>query len=160
MVYRLIEYISSTQVSEDILPTLLAVSLCLILGIERAIKHKVASVKTFPLIGLSSCLFAILSTDMSLLHNTDPTRIAAQIVSGVGFVSAGVIWKDNSKIEGITTAVLIWLAAGIGMACGFHRCDLAVLGVCCYLLITQVSKTVHSIVDARDPSLKDLRPKD
>ena len=54
----------------------------------------------------------------------DQARVAAQIVSGVGFIGGGVIFKSSDKVEGITTAALIWLAAAAGMACGFNRNDI------------------------------------
>ncbi len=93
----------------------------IVIGIERETKGKPASLRTFSVISLGSCLYTILSVEGA---NMDQARVAAQIVSGVGFIGGGVIFKSSDKVEGITTAALIWLAAAAGMACGFNRNDI------------------------------------
>lgn len=90
----------------------------LLIGIEREWRGKPASLRTFSVISTGSCLFTILSLEAA---NLDQTRIAAQIVSGVGFLGGGVIFKTTDRIEGITTGALIWLAAALGMAAGFNE---------------------------------------
>ena len=95
----------------------------LLIGFERELRGKPASLRTFSAICVGSCLFTILSSNglQSDSPLFDPSRIAAQIVSGVGFLGAGVIFKTTNRIEGITTAALIWLAAALGMAAGFGK---------------------------------------
>ena len=97
--------------------------LCSLIGIERQLRNKAAGYRTHVLVGLGSCAFtlvsaygfsAVLGSDVNL----DPSRIAAQIVSGIGFLGAGVIFKGRSVVRGLTTAASIWVAAAIGMACG------------------------------------------
>lgn len=136
-----------TKIPEALIDMFLAVTFCSVIGIERALKHKAASIKTFPLIGLASCCFTILSMELSILHTTDPTRIAAQIVSGVGFASAGIIFKASNKVEGVTTAVLVWLAAAVGMSCGFHREEYALYAIILYIWVLVLSRITHHIVD-------------
>lgn len=86
-----------------------------IIGLEREIRGKDAGLKTFVLISCGSAMFASMSL---LLGSTDPARIAAQIVTGVGFLGAGVIWKGSDGISGITTAAFIWVVAALGTLVG------------------------------------------
>ncbi|MCB0322387.1 MAG: MgtC/SapB family protein [Bdellovibrionales bacterium] len=103
---------------------LFAALIGLIIGMERELRHKPASLRTFATIAVGSCLFAILSVSAGGERQHDVTRIAAQVVSGIGFIGGGVIFKTTDRIEGITTAALIWLTAGLGMACGFNQINL------------------------------------
>ncbi|MED0654397.1 MgtC/SapB family protein [Geobacillus stearothermophilus] len=97
----------------------------LIIGLERELKRKPVGLKTCLVISISSCLLTIVSIESAYAfplkdHITmDPLRLAAQIVSGVGFLGAGVILRrGNDSITGLTTAAIIWGAAGIGVAVG------------------------------------------
>ncbi|AKU26174.1 MgtC/SapB family protein [Anoxybacillus geothermalis] len=97
----------------------------LIIGLERELKRKPVGLKTCLVISISSCLLTIVSIESAYVfplkdHITmDPLRLAAQIVSGVGFLGAGVILRrGNDSITGLTTAAIIWGAAGIGVAVG------------------------------------------
>lgn len=105
--------------------------LCSLIGVERQFRQKAAGYRTHVLVGLGSCAFtlvsaygfsAVLGTDVNL----DPSRIAAQIVSGIGFLGAGVIFKGRSVVRGLTTAATIWVAAAVGMACGSGMLSLAI----------------------------------
>lgn len=86
-----------------------------IVGLEREWASKPAGLRTNMLICVGSCLYCIMSVEVGL----DPSRIAAQVVSGVGFIGAGAILRINQNITGVTTAATIWLVAAIGMAIGF-----------------------------------------
>lgn len=97
----------------------------LIIGLERELKRKPVGLKTSLVISISSCLLTIVSIESAYIfplkdHITmDPLRLAAQIVSGIGFLGAGVILRrGNDSVSGLTTAALIWGAAGIGIAVG------------------------------------------
>lgn len=97
--------------------------LCSLIGIERQIRQKSAGYRTHVLVGLGSCAFTLVSSygfDLVLGTevNLDPSRIAAQIVSGIGFLGAGVIFKGRDVVRGLTTAATVWVAAAVGMACG------------------------------------------
>lgn len=98
--------------------------LCLLLGIERQYHQKNAGVKTHVLVGVGACLFTLISAYgfAPFLSGTDirfdPSRTAAQIVSGIGFLGAGVIFVNNDTVRGLTTAATVWLSAALGMACG------------------------------------------
>ncbi|KMM36828.1 MgtC/SapB family protein [Guptibacillus hwajinpoensis] len=98
----------------------------LMIGIERELKHKPLGLKTCIVIAVSSCLLTIVSiesaesfAELSKNIRTDPMRLAAQIVSGIGFIGAGVILRrNNDAISGLTTAAIIWGASGLGIAAG------------------------------------------
>jgi putative Mg2+ transporter-C (MgtC) family protein len=91
----------------------------IIIGTERELKGRPAGISTQTLVIGASMTFTFLS---ALIFPSDPTRIAAQIVAGVGFLGAGVIlrFEKSSKITNLTTAASIWFAAAIGMAIGFN----------------------------------------
>ncbi len=90
------------------------------LGLERQYHDKPAGFATNCLICLGAMLFTVLSEFMSL-QDGDPGRIAAQVVTGVGFIGAGSILRDGNKISGLTTAAGVWLVAAIGMAVGYGQ---------------------------------------
>ena len=91
------------------------------LGLEREWRGKEAGLRTNTLIAMGSALFAA----MSLTFGGDPARIAAQIVTGVGFLGAGAIMRTNAGVHGLTTAAMIWVNAAIGMAAGSGHVRLA-----------------------------------
>jgi putative Mg2+ transporter-C (MgtC) family protein len=97
---------------------MLAVALGAAIGLERQFSGKVAGIRTNMLICLGAAVLTILSEEMGLEHNDSPSRIAAQIVSGVGFLGAGVIIRDRGGVHGLTTAATVWLVASVGMAVG------------------------------------------
>lgn len=108
----------------DILAILLAVCCGAIIGLERQLKHKPAGLRTNVLICLGAAVFTIISSRMAG-DKDSITRIAAQIVTGVGFLGAGAVIQDRGGIHGLTTAATIWLVASIGMACGAKLYQLA-----------------------------------
>ncbi|MAF13316.1 MAG: magnesium transporter MgtC [Parcubacteria group bacterium] len=101
-------------VSEIIIRLVVATILCTLFGLEREQKHKEAGLRTNVLVGLGSALIMI----VSLSFDFDPARIAAGIVTGIGFLGAGVIIHDRKEIHNITTAATIWMVAAVGMAVG------------------------------------------
>jgi putative Mg2+ transporter-C (MgtC) family protein len=108
----------------------LSVLLCGIVGLERQISQKSAGVRTHTLVGMGSAGFTLVSAFgfgnvLGEATNLDPSRIAAQIVSGVGFLGAGVIFMRRDVVRGLTTAATIWVSAAIGMACGAGMVALA-----------------------------------
>jgi putative Mg2+ transporter-C (MgtC) family protein len=91
----------------------------LILGAERETRGHPAGLRTLALISTGACLFTELGLIPNLGKIVDPTRIAAQIVTGVGFLGAGSILRQGEEVKGLTTAASIWVVASIGMAIGF-----------------------------------------
>lgn len=100
-----------------------AMFLGLVLGMERSIAGKSAGMRTYALVALGSCLFVIISGYVSAANfnyfTFDPLRVTAGIITGVGFLGAGLIILRESHLRGLTTAAGLWVAAGIGVATGF-----------------------------------------
>jgi putative Mg2+ transporter-C (MgtC) family protein len=94
------------------------------IGIERQARHKAAGMRTQALVGVGSALFVIISKYgfQDALANSgmrvDPSRVAASIVSGIGFIGAGVVFTQRNHVHGLTTAASVWITAAIGSACG------------------------------------------
>lgn len=103
--------------SEAILRLLLTMLLSGCIGAEREAHERPAGLRTHVLVGVGSCLFTLLSLSMAEKHG-DPGRIAAQVVTGIGFIGAGTIWLRGDVIRGLTTAASIWTTAAIGMVVG------------------------------------------
>jgi putative Mg2+ transporter-C (MgtC) family protein len=101
---------------EDLVSLGLAVLVGGLIGIEREFRDKAAGFRTLIFICLGATLFTILSGRLAM--DSDPTRIAAGVVAGVGFLGAGVIMRDRGRVVGLTTAAAIWLTASLGMAIG------------------------------------------
>lgn len=102
----------------DVLSIILAVVLGAAIGLEREIKGKAAGLRTNVLISLGAAVFTIISIQMGGGQGDSLTRIAAGVVTGVGFLGAGAIIRERAGVLGLTTAATIWMVASIGMACG------------------------------------------
>ncbi len=98
-----------------------------LVGLEREVRDKPAGFRTIILICVGACLFTILSQSIGS-PDWNTTRIAAQIVTGIGFLGAGAILRDRGSVFGLTTAATIWAVAAIGMAVGFGELALGTLG--------------------------------
>lgn len=122
----------------DIYKAVISLIAGLILGLEREMKDKSAGLKTITIICLGSTLFSILS--YKLAGTGDPTRIASYIVSGIGFLGAGVIFKEGFSVYGLTTAGIIWIAAAIGMSIGFGEIYIAFTFLISALIVIYVAK--------------------
>ena len=110
--------------SELIPRLLLAALLGGLLGIERELKQKAAGPRTNILIALGSALFTLLSIELAP-PGADPTRIVAQVITGVGFLGAGAIMRTDSGVQGLTTAATVWVNAAVGVAAGGGQYHLA-----------------------------------
>ena len=120
----------------DILSIVLAIVLGTAIGLERQISGKSAGLRTNVLICLGAAVFTIISRQLAA-DQTDgsATRIAAQVVTGVGFLGAGAIIQDRGGVHGLTTAATIWLVASIGMACGAAFYHLAVISTAAAIFV-------------------------
>jgi putative Mg2+ transporter-C (MgtC) family protein len=105
----------------DIIKIAVAFALGALLGIEREYKKKPAGFRTMIMITVGAALFTTLSSHIA----GNPDRIAANIITGIGFIGAGVIFKEGVKVSGMTTAATIWISAAIGMAVGYGAFYLA-----------------------------------
>lgn len=128
----------------DVYKALFALVAGIILGLERELKDKAAGLKTITVICLGSALFSIVSYKVGLADH-ETTRIASYIVSGVGFIGAGVIFRDGVNVSGLTTAGIIWVAAAVGTAIGFGEFYLAVTFMAASLLIVFSSPLINKL---------------
>ncbi len=131
----------------------LLVSLLLgaLIGAEREYKGRNIGFRTIILITLGSTLFTILS--FILGGDKDPSRIASNIVTGVGFLGAGAIFRDGASVRGVTTASIIWISAAIGMACGIAQYEFAILVTGTVLLILLGFAGVQKFIDRYNQEL-------
>ena len=112
-----------------------------LVGVERTMAGKTAGMRTYALVSMGSALFMlvaiIVSAQMVGLASFNPLLLAPQILVGIGFIGAGLVFHNNRdmRTSGLTSAAGLWVAAGIGMACGFHLYALAMIGALLTLLI-------------------------
>lgn len=115
----------------DIFKVFLSFALGGAIGIEREIHKKPAGLRTHILVSLAATLFTMLSIGKAFgdpaVTGNDPTRIASGILTGIGFIGAGVIISTGGHVRGITTAASLWIVTGIGMAVGLGEYPLALL---------------------------------
>jgi putative Mg2+ transporter-C (MgtC) family protein len=88
-------------------------------GIEREYRGHAAGVRTLAMVSVGACIFSAVGIFAFPGHLTDPTRIAAQVVTGVGFLGAGAIFRAEDGVKGLTTAATVWVVAALGMSVGF-----------------------------------------
>lgn len=131
--FRYMKHILQIIQEDQLLKILISLVAGAILGVEREYKRKPAGMRTMTLICVSSTVFTILSAEMGFPGS--PDRIASNILTGVGFIGAGVIFKGDFTIDGITTAASIWIAAALGMAIGMSQYWLAAAALASALVI-------------------------
>lgn len=135
----MIDSLTSTLEFKFFIDLLLALFCGLVIGGERELKKKPAGISTQTLVITGSMMFAFLSQTVGA---GDPTRIAAQIVSGIGFLGAGIILKSESKktVTNVTTAASIWYSAAVGMALGFNFHIIAVMASLYAVAISRIPR--------------------
>jgi putative Mg2+ transporter-C (MgtC) family protein len=142
-------------IPEEVIKLALAVLVGGLIGLEREFRDKSAGFRTIIFITVGSTLFTLFS--LNLGNETNPTRIAANIVTGIGFLGAGAIMRDGSKVAGLTTAAVIWLAASLGMGLGGGRyllVGIATAGVLAVLWVFPAfERWVDNIRETRDYEL-------
>lgn len=121
----------------------------MLVGIERERRDRAAGMRTMALVGLGSALFTLISafaySDLIASRHVqlDPTRIMAQIVSGIGFLGAGTIWLRRDVVRGLTTAAALWVVAAVGMACGSGLWTPAFTAIVVMLLVLVVVRPIE-----------------
>lgn len=138
------DFLKDHSIQNELLLIFISVFLGLCIGAEREYRNKSAGLRTFILVCFGACLFTILSIKIGV---DDPDRIAANIITGIGFLGAGVIFKGDNKIDGITTATTIWATASIGMAVGAGYVYLSLLGTVLVLLILSSLTYFQTYID-------------
>ena len=131
--------------SEDIRHILIALLIGAVIGMEREYRSKSAGLRTMILVSLGSCLFTILSIRIGSPVNAD--RIAANIITGIGFLGAGVIFKEENRVGGITTATTIWMVAALGMAIGSGHYQAAVVSSVAVLVVLMLLVPIQNVIE-------------
>ncbi len=147
--YMDISTIIDTQNFETALKLATALFLGMSLGIERAIAGKTAGMRTYGLVTMGSALFVIIGVTAgggfgSPSALTESIRMSAQVITGIGFLGAGLIFFNGGKMNGVTTAAGIWVASGIGMAVGYGLYFVAVTVTIFALLVFTVLWYIES----------------
>ncbi|MFA5554026.1 MAG: MgtC/SapB family protein [Phycisphaerae bacterium] len=133
--------------NHDIIGLLLAVLCGAIIGLEREFSGKAAGLRTNTLICLGAAVFTIVSKYMGAPSLDSQTRIAAGIVTGVGFLGAGAILHDRAGVLGLTTAATIWLVSSIGLACGAGMYELALVATGISLIVLFGLRRVEGFIN-------------
>ena len=120
---------------------LVALILGAVVGLERERQERAAGLRTVTMVSLGSCLFTIVGAYG--FPNTDPSRVAAQIVTGIGFLGAGTIFLRKDLVRGLTTAATIWAVAAIGMAAGTSQYIVALFTTLLILSVLMVLKPIE-----------------
>jgi putative Mg2+ transporter-C (MgtC) family protein len=129
----------------DVVRVLAALVIGSAIGAEREYRSKAAGLRTLALICMGSAVFTILS--LRLGAASAPERIASNIITGIGFLGAGVIFKDGLTISGLTTATSIWVTAALGMAVGGGEFWLSAIGLVLVLLVLGVFQRLQDLID-------------
>lgn len=148
------------QNSDILLKLVTAVGLGVLIGAERLLVREAAGMKTHALVSMGSALFIIISEMIAQKYvaasGFDPARIASQIIVGIGFLGAGSIILQGSRLIGLTTAGGLWVTAGIGMAVGFGFYGMALIATILVLFVLVVvnilEKPIRKISDNIDSS--------
>lgn len=133
--------------AQDFIRIAVAIGLGALLGIEREYRSKAAGFRTLTMISLGACLFTLVSHYLGGTGN--PDRIASNVVQGIGFLGAGVIFKENGMVSGLTTATAIWVASAVGMTAGVGNFPLACATTAGALVILSGFEMIQQNVDRR-----------
>ncbi len=140
----------TTSEIDIVVRLLVATALGLLIGTEREIARKTAGMRTYALTALGSALFVIIAQEVSrdfvMLTNFDPLRVGSQVVVGLGFLCAGIIFLKDQKIKGLTTAAGVWVTGGIGMAAGYGLFTIAISSAVIVLFVFTILWYVERLI--------------
>lgn len=143
------------------LSLLLALVLVSFIGLEREYHGHAAGLRTHLLVSLGSAVIMIVSIYGFAQGGTrDPARLAAQVVSGIGFLGAGTIVQTGTDVKGLTTATTLWISMAIGLACGSGNFILAIIGTALVFLALVSMKRAEKIVQRKNPIITIVVPSD
>lgn len=127
---------------------LIAVSLGALVGAERQWRSRGAGLRTNALVSLGSALFVILGAYSFAGVDADPTRVAAQVASGIGFIGAGVILKGGESVSGLNTAASLWASAAVGCLAGGGLYGVAATGALCIVVGNVFLRKIAALIDS------------
>jgi putative Mg2+ transporter-C (MgtC) family protein len=142
---------------ELIVRLLVAAGLGGLLGVERELRHKPAGLRTQILIAVGAALFTMVSIDIAAIGGS-ADRIAAQVVTGVGFLGGGAILRGRANVHGLTTAATIWVNAAVGMAAGSGHFSMAVAATVITLIVLAIIPIVEDYAERREPRRRNGPP--
>jgi putative Mg2+ transporter-C (MgtC) family protein len=131
----------------DVFKLCLSIVLGTAIGMEREVSNKVAGLRTNVLICLGAALFTMLSNYSWISPGAHDFHIAAQIVTGIGFLGAGTIMREGERVTGLTTAATVWTVAAVGMAVGYGHYTLASLVTVAVLLVQLAFTKLDILID-------------
>ena len=137
--------LSDSFVWEDALKLVLALVAGGFIGMEREYRSKAAGFRTMILIAIGSTLFTMISVRIGAPASMD--RVAANIITGIGFFGAGVVFKDATSVTGLTTAASIWATASLGMAIGIGEYQLAFFGLLLVIIVLALFEKVQMWIE-------------
>lgn len=120
-----------------------------VIGFERELRQKSAGLRTNILIAIGSALFTLMSYEIADATGADPGRIAAQIVTGIGFLGAGAIMRTDSGIHGLTSAATVWVNAAVGLAAGGGQYRLAFIATAVTVAVLFALQPLEGVIDRR-----------
>lgn len=129
---------------------LLAIVAGLLIGIEREFKGKDAGLKTNMLVSVGACAFVIISLEFQGVKDIDLTRVLSQVVTGIGFLGAGVILKKNDMVQGLTTAATVWCSAAAGCLAALYLVTDLMLFTAAVLLINLIFGLIGKKINKKD----------
>jgi putative Mg2+ transporter-C (MgtC) family protein len=139
---------------------IVAVALGAMIGLERQWRQRMAGLRTNALVALGAALFELLAVQMTGVQGVDPIRIAAYVVSGIGFLGAGVILRDGVSVRGINTAATIWCSAAVGVLAGAGYIIQAIIGallvVTAHLALRPVARRIDKLPARGDTEVETL----
>lgn len=121
-----------------------------LIGFERQYRSRMAGLRTNALVAVGAALFVVLSAQGFDGQGGDPTRVAAQVVSGIGFLGAGVILRDGLSVRGLNTAATLWCAAAVGSLAGAGMHVMAVAGTVAIIAVNVGLRELGRAVDRKD----------
>ena len=127
----------------------MALILGALIGVERQIKQRSAGLTTNALVALGACIFILISESVSKAGMSDNVRVLAQVVTGIGFLGAGVIMRDGFTIHGLNTAATLWCSAAVGSLCGFGLYLQATIAGCAIIATHLLLKPLSDFFDSR-----------
>ena len=125
------------------------VGLGTVIGFERQYRARMAGLRTNALVAAGATLFVLLSVHGFTGASADPTRVAAQIVSGIGFLGAGVILREGLTVRGLNTAATLWCSAAVGSLAGAGMYDVAAAGTVVVVIVNVALRPLGRVVDRR-----------
>ncbi len=146
---------------------LIALACGILIGLERQLRQRSAGLTTNSLVAVGACIFILISETVIANAitaggpvNNDNLRVLAQIVTGMGFLGAGVILRDGFTIHGLNSAATLWCSAAVGSMCGYGLWFEAIIAVSVILFINWILKYIESLIEKHSKNNTDTQHKD